>query len=294
GNYEKLDPGGVETFPKVPANFPISPFPHVRGDERWNGSIRLTQSIYEGGRMMSALRSAKLTKQQALLQYQTVIEDVLLNVRVAYNDVLLAEQEIVVQEASVNLLTNELQDQKRRFDAGTVPRFNVLRAEVELANARPRLIRAKNSYRIAKNTLVNLLGYNLPRDVWENIPLRLSGRLEAEPWDIQLPTAIAQALENRTELGALRKAVGLAKESVVNAQAGWKPSFQSFVGYGSFNSLFTDDISQDVSGWFVGVQMNWDIFDGLSTKGKIDQAKALHRRAEFDLEDNSRRVELEV
>src|SRR5262249_28134435 len=159
----------------------------------------------------------------------------------------------------------------------TVPNFNVLRAEVELANARPRLIRARNTFRIAKNTLVNLLGYNLPKEVWEDIPLRLAGRLEAEPWDIQMPVAIAQALENRTELSALRKAVGLAKESVVTAKAGAKPSFQGFAGYGSFNSLFTDDISQDVTGWFVGVQMSWDIFDGLYTKGRVDQAKALQR-----------------
>src|SRR5262249_30039032 len=43
-----------------------------------------------------------------------------------------------------------------------------------------------------------------------------------------------------------------------------------------------------------GVQMSWDIFDGLYTKGRVDQAKALQRRAEFDLEDNSRRIELEV
>ena len=292
-NYQKTEASGVETFPSVPANI-ISPFPTVRGDQKWAGDIRLVQSIYEGGRITSALRTARLTKEQALLQYQTVIADTLLQVRVAYNDILLAEQQITVQEASVNLLNNELVDQRRRFEAGTVPRFNVLRAEVELANARPRLIRARNSYRIAKNNLVNLLGYNLPREVWEDIPLRLTGRLEAEPFDLELPVAVAQALENRTELLGLRKAVSLAKEAVVTAKAARKPSVQGFVGYGARNSIFTDDLTHDVSGWYAGAQLNWDIFDGLYTQGKIDQARALQRRAEYDLEDNSRRVELEV
>ena len=40
--------------------------------------------------------------------------------------------------------------------------------------------------------------------------------------------------------------------------------------------------------------MNWDIFDGLLTRGKVDEAKALDKKAEYDVEDASRRIELEV
>src|SRR5207247_2405276 len=80
----------------------------------------------------------------------------------AYHDVLLAEQQIVVQEASVKLLAQELENTTHRFEAGAVPRFDVLRGEVELANARPRLIRARNAHRIAKNNLATLLCHTLP------------------------------------------------------------------------------------------------------------------------------------
>ena len=45
-----------------------------------------------------------------------------------------------------------------------MPQFNVLRAEVELANQQPKLIRARNSYRITKNALANVLGFNIPKD----------------------------------------------------------------------------------------------------------------------------------
>ena len=136
---------------------PVSLFRHQRSlqpHQSWNAGLKIVQSIYEGGRLGSAIRAARLTKEQALLQYQTVIADTLLATRVAYYDVLLAAQQIVVNEASVNLLGKELDDQQRRYDAGTVPRFNVLRAEVAVANARPPLIRARNDYRIAKNNLV--------------------------------------------------------------------------------------------------------------------------------------------
>ena len=102
------------------------------------------QSIYQGGKLVAAVRAAKVTKEQALAQYQTTLADTLLAVRVAYYDILLAAEQITVNEASVNLLEKELEDQQRRYDAGTVPHFNVLRAKVAVANARPPLIRAQN------------------------------------------------------------------------------------------------------------------------------------------------------
>src|SRR5207237_5635613 len=121
------------------------------------------------------------------------VANTVMDVEIAYDDVLLAEQQITVQEASVKLLERELTDTTRRFEAGTVPRFNVLRSEVELANARPKLIRARNSFRIAKNNLANVLALNLPRESLEDIPLPLAGKLQAEPCDIELPRAIALA-----------------------------------------------------------------------------------------------------
>src|SRR3989442_14892052 len=66
--------------------------------DEWAGNIRVVQSIYEGGRIRSALRSARFIREQAVLEYQTVIADTLLEVRRAYYDVLLAQQQIVVQQ----------------------------------------------------------------------------------------------------------------------------------------------------------------------------------------------------
>lgn len=289
GEYRASDQ--IESFPIF---IPGAPQLRLAQEQAWTANVRLVQSIYEGGRITSSLRAARLTKEQALLQYQTVVADTILEVRIAYYDVLLAEQQIVVQEASVKLLTRELEDTTRRYEAGTVPRFNVLRAEVELANARPRLIRAQNAYRIAKNNLANLLGYRIPPQIWEDVPLRLTGKLEAEPFDIELPTALAQALERRTELGALRKAVSLRQEDIIQAKAGYKPSVQLFSGYGSRSPSLSSDLIPGVSGWNAGAQFTWDIFDGLLTQGRVQQAKALREGAQVTLDDTGRRVELEV
>jgi len=274
-----LSPGGV-------------PFavPH----QDWNAGIQISQAIYEGGKLRAAIKAASATQQQAVAQYDTVVADTLLTVRLAYYDVLLTAQQIVVHEASVNLLQKELDDQQHRLDAGTVPKFNVLRAEVAVANERPNLIHARNQHRIAKNNLANLLGYNLPRDVWENLPLNLTDTFDTAAWNVILPDAIQQALTRRTELLALRKQIELNDLNIVNAKSGYKPTVQVFAGYNWVNNSFSANVGDELDGWNAGAQMTWNIFDGLLTHGKVIQAKAQYNHARTDLDDQSRQIELSV
>lgn len=289
GNYRRIDEGSIEIpdFPGAEQGFPIKP-------DSWKLGLQLVQSIYDGGRMQSSLRSARLIREQAILDYQTVVADALLAVRVAYDDTLLATNEIVVREASVALLTKQLEDTRRRVEAGMLTQFNVLRAEVELANARPPLIRARNFYRIAKQRLVNDMGINLPRSVMEDVPLQLSGKLEKEPFTVELSNALAQALEQRTELASLRKVEELRREGIKTAKAGYLPTVQVFGGYGVASRQFDPVFDAEVHGWEAGARANWPLFDGLLTQGKVKEAKALQQRALVDLDDVSRRIELEV
>ena len=289
GKYTDKELSLVQGFPSGASSLGIST-PH----QDWNAGVQLIQNIYAGGKLVAAFQGATATKQQAVAQYQTALADTLLLVRLAYYDVLLAEQQIVVNEASVKLLGKEFDDQKRRYDAGTVPHFNVLRAEVALANAQPNLIRARNQFRISKNVLVNLLGYNLPREVQENIPLNLTDGFDIAPWNMILPDAIQQALERRPELTVVRRQIDLDRVNIVNAKAGYKPTVQAFAGYGWLNDSFSSDLSDNLNGWSVGGQMTWNIFDGALTIGKVKQTKALYQKSKTELEDRSRQIELTV
>jgi outer membrane protein len=285
GQYQDEEITLLQQFPGF--GFPI---PH----QSWNSGIQIVQSVYMGGRMVAAIKAASATQKQAIANYQTTLADTLLNVRLAYYDVLLAAQQITVQEASVKLLQKEQEDQEHRFQAGTVPRFNVLRAEVAVANERPALISAHNSYRIAKNNLANLLGYNLPRDVWEDIPLKLTDTFDTSPYSVKLPDAIQQALTRRTELVALRKDVELQDLNIVNAKAGYKPNVSVFAGYNWVNSQFSTDPGDEFNGWNAGAQLSWNIFDGMLTYGKVKQAQAQFAKSKTVLEDQQRQIELQV
>jgi outer membrane protein TolC len=263
-------------------------------NQAWQTDGQVQQPLYAGGRIASSVRSAKLTREQAILGFQTTVADALLSTRVAYDDVLVAQQQILVQEASIKLLSNELEDVQRRFQAGTVPRFNVLRAEVELANARPRLITARNQFRIAKNNLVNRLGYTLPRGVVEDIPLQLTDNLQARPLEIDLASAVGKALQQRPELGALHKTERLRHEDILTARSGNLPSLQGFGGYQFRSPNFTDDLTAGLHGWEAGVSMSWSPWDGGATRGKITEAEARHERAIVDIQEEQRQIELEV
>ena len=286
GQYKDTDRNAIENFPGAPST----------PNQNWNAGVQVVQSIYAGGKMMAAVRAAKVTKQQALAQYQATLADTLLAVRLAYYDILLAAEQITVNETSVNLLQKELDDQQRRYDAGTVPHFNVLRASVSVANARPPLIKAQNNYRIAKNNLANLLGYNLPREIWDNIPLHLIDTLDATPYEINLPDALQQALTKRPELVALRKTEELQKLGITDASSGYKPNLSVFAGYNWFNAQFTPPVAldHDINGWNAGAQISWDIFDGMLTHGKVVQAKALYAKSKTSVDEGARNVELEV
>ncbi|MEI6193020.1 MAG: TolC family protein [Verrucomicrobiota bacterium] len=268
-------------------------------NQNWTAGLQIVQSIYQGGKLVAAIKAAKVTKQQAIAQYQTMLADTLLVVRLAYYDILLAAQQITVNQASVNLLQKELDDQQHRYDAGTVPHFNVLRAKVALANARPPLIQSQNNYRIAKNNLANLLGYDLPRDIWDNIPLNLTDTLDSAPYPINLPDSLQQALERRPELVALRKTEELQNLNITDASSGYKPNLQLFAGYNWFNQQFSGSgtapgLNNYLDGWNAGAQVSWNIFDGLLTHGKVVQAKALYQKSKTSVDEKARQIELEV
>jgi outer membrane protein len=292
--YKYTNPSDIE--PITAEVGPGENFSLTTPDQNWNADIQIVQDIYMGGRLMAAFRAADATEKQALANYQTSVADTLLNVRLAYYDVLLAAQEITVHEASVKLLEKELDDQQHRLNAGTVPKFNVLRADVAVANERPNLIQARNNYRIAKNNLSNLLGYNLPHEIWENIPLDLTDDFDAKPYPINLPDAIQQALNRRTELLSLRKDVELQQLNIINAKSGYKPTVSVFAGYDWHNAQYTPPVTLDheFDGWNAGAQLSWDIFDGALTFGKVKQAKAQYDKSRTVLDDQARQIELQV
>jgi outer membrane protein TolC len=263
-------------------------------NQSWIGDIRIVQSLYEGGRMLSAARSSRLIREQAFLVFQSTVADTLLSEANAYDDALGRAKQVEVREQQVEFLSRYRDETKKRFDAGTVPEFDVIRQEVEVANGTAALVQAQGDYRIAKQRLVELLGYNLPTTITDNLPLHLTTALAARPYPHALSAALVMALRNRTEIAALEKEERLRDEAIVTAKAGAKPSVQAFAGYELASRAATRNAGDYVNGGLAGVQMSWPIFDGFLTKGRVDEAKARRGKAAEAKAETTRLVELQV
>ena len=290
GAYQQLDEARIERV-QFSAAQPATPF---LNDQSWNANLVVTQPIYAGGKYNSMARSSRLTREAALASYQALVANTLLEVRTAYSDVLLAVEQIVVQEASKKLLERELETARRSLEAGTVPKFNVLRAEVELANALPPLIRARNQERISRNTLALLLGCDIPADSGVDIPLRTADSLKAEPFEVSVGAALNAAWVRRPEIKAAQSASQLRHEEVLQTRADLLPSLSGTAGYGVQNRNFIRDLDRTLDGWTVGVQANWLLFDFGQTQARVNMARAREERARLEVEDVRRRIELEV
>jgi len=170
----------------------------------------------------------------------------------------------------------------------------VLRAEVELANALPPLIRARNQERIFRNTLALLLGCDIPAESGVDIPLRTADSLKAEPFDVSVGAALNAAWVRRPEIKVAQSASQLRHEEVLQTRADLLPAVSGTAGYGVQNRNFVRDIDRTLDGWTVGVQANWMLFDFGQTQAKVNMARAREERARLEVEDVRRRIELEV
>src|ERR1700751_457020 len=118
--------------------------------EDYNAILRLDQNLYTGGAVTSQVAIARVNIDKANYELQEIVSRVTMDVRIAFNELLLNRAKVRVRQDSVRVLDEELKSQNEKFQAGIVGTLNVHRAEVALANERPELVNAqtqlKNSY----------------------------------------------------------------------------------------------------------------------------------------------------
>ena len=125
------------------------------------GRIEASQATkgFSGDSFGNRLLRYRASRDAAQYELQAVTSTVLASVRVAFFNVLRAVETIKVREQSLALLEEELKNARNRYEAGAGAQFDVLRAEVALANGRPPLITARNDLKIGIEELRQLLGF---------------------------------------------------------------------------------------------------------------------------------------
>jgi outer membrane protein TolC len=274
-----------------------SPTPSARATELSDVSYTISvlgKQLIFNGTTFNEIRGTFFQRDSAYFAFRNILDQLIATVKTQFYQVVVNRELIDVQQQSVNLLEQQLKDQQNRFEAGTVPRFNVLQAEVALYNQIPQLITAQNNYRISKITLAKTLGLDFQPGRGESPPLEVVGEMPYIPRTIALADAIELGKERRPFLKLARANVLNQKEQVRAAAGQWLPTITT-TGGGEWVSSPTNSSWHDISkGWIATVQGSLPIWDSGAIAGQVIQQRALLFEAKNTYDDDVRQVELEI
>ena len=265
----------------------------VNNNQAWNVAIQINQNIWSGWKNQANFSAARLANDSAFYSLRQTIDKVVADTKKLFYDVIFNRALIRVREESVAVLQSQLQDQQSRFEAGTVPRFNVLQAEVALANAIPPVIQARNALRISQFSLVKQLGLDYPSDP-ALVPIDVLGQLDYDPIKIDLAKSVFTALTRNPSLKVQRQNILIGNEQLKAALSGFQPTLNATAGYQAFNVPTSSSLDDAVNGLFFGVTGSWNIFDGLATIGATQAARASLQQSMINYDNGARGIELDV
>ncbi|HMP72031.1 MAG TPA: TolC family protein [Kiritimatiellia bacterium] len=259
----------------------------------WRVGVELNQALYSGGILAAAVRGRRLRNEALDLDVAAHEARVVADVHRAFYQVLLARDAIAVQEESITLFLRQLDLARNRYEAGSGARFDVLQAEVQVANARPPLIRAKNQYRLARERLRTALGVPASADRGDGASWVLEGELTFDPLAIDLDTALDQARELRPEKRALDRLMAAAEQDVLRARSQRKPRVGFFANYGIEKDRFEDE-ADTLEGWQAGVEARMPLWEGWRIRGETAQAVSRSLQTTWQAEALGLDIDLEV
>jgi len=255
---------------------------------RFTGTIE--QPLFTGFANLSDYQLAKLGLDVAEIQLTRARFDLILEVKVAYFEILTAGRIKDVARQSVEQLQAELTTAQNFYDVGMSPKIDVLDAEVRLAEAEQRLIRTENALRIAEASFNTILRRPIDQE------LAVEDILSYKPYDKPYESCLEVSLKNRPELMEAEKNVASAEKEITLAKSAYYP----YVSLSSNYYRAGDDPSVDGSEF--EDRENWDVvavasitfFEWGKTRFAANQKRARLRQAEEALEQIKDAVRLDV
>src|SRR5256714_7235398 len=246
--------------------------------EDYHAIIKLEQNLYTGGAVSSQVAIAQLNIAKANYDLQETISRVTMDVRIAFNELLLNRAKVRVHEDSVRVFEQELKGEQENFNAGIAGKLNVQRAEVALANERPELFTAQTDLRNSYLRLAELLGVDV-RPGAQSPPFEISGELQYRPNHADLNDCLARADANRPAIKAREKDIQIEDRQYVLDRSATRPHVRAFSGYEIYSERDPDVGPEFNYGGVVGINATWNIFDGHATKGRMQATRARREAA---------------
>jgi outer membrane protein TolC len=263
---------------------------HTGSLNTYQWATSLSQPIFTGFSLSSNYNLAELGVNYNELQVELARLDVAYSTKKAFFGYLKALKGLEVADQQVLQLTGHLKTARDFFDVGILPLNDVLKVEVELAEAQQQQVRAANALSLAGANLNTLLGRPL------DPPLVLEDLLKHHEVNVKFEQARQVAKVERPELKALEIQLQQAKWSVHQAQSGYYPQLNlqgSYIFTGE-NWDFGDSSIYDPTNWQVVTSINWPFWEWGRTMQQVNQKRAGLRKQENIHRDVQDQIELQV
>lgn len=253
----------------------------------FSGAAQLSYNIYTSGSRSARIRAAEEQLRFDELDVERLSQEIRLNVATEYYNLQQTDEQVRINRAAVENAQRSLKDAQALERAGAGTRFDVLRSQVNLANAQQELVNAISQQQIAARRLATRL--SLPESV--NISAADSVIL-AGLWNQTQEESIVLAFQNRAELQQQLVQRNISEQQRRLALSEVRPQVSLVASYNLLDA-FNDSVGI-TDGYSLGVRANWNLFDGGAAKARAAQQKANIAIAETRFADQRNQIRFQV
>lgn len=255
--------------------------------KNYSVAVSLQQVIFAWGKLYNYYKIAEIQSDIAELTRKRKEQEIRFSVTDGFYGLLILEKMVILSEESLAQLERHEDAVEKRYRAGLVPHFELLRSQVQLANLKQQVIEAKNGYNLAREGFKMLLGMDMDKEVV------ISGDLDVKEESYELDELLTEAMEERIELINMKNYERIAERGRDIARKLVLPTIVAGATYEKSRPFgFGGDEWGSNLTFNVGFQ--FDIFSGFKTRYQYEDALLLLREAELAKENLEKAIQFEV
>ncbi len=228
----------------------------------------ITQPLYSQ-KVGVALEIANTYHDYAEVSYRSAQQDAVLAVKKSFYMVMLAQKLVDANRQGLDVAKANYENVQSLYKFGKASEFDLLRAEVQLANTEPLLTSAENNLLLASNALKNTLA--LPQET----SLAVKGEFAYEELSGEVSDAAKRnALSANPVIAGLSLQESMLVKNIKIEQANFYPTINLIGAYQwqSQDNTFKVNDYRWAKIFNVGLQFSYPVFDGFRTSARVDEA----------------------
>ncbi|MGR9116563.1 MAG: TolC family protein [Gammaproteobacteria bacterium] len=266
--------GLAKPIESIPMNFDVKLYDR----DLLTASINLTYPIFTGGKRSALVGQAEKGVKMAEVGQRKSHLEVIRDVKKYYYGAQFAlEMEQLASDTLERFKALEdLTERLYQHGSMRVKKTDYLRTKTTTAMTRSILHEATYARELAHQALSNAMGLD-----WQ-AELSLAKDEPPVQLDEDLTALVTTAQSFNPDIQQLNLAVQAVGDQIDEARSGYFPviGFQASA-YKLWNEFDAGLINSDNrEGWTIGIGLQWNLFDGFQTSGKVKQAKARQRQLE--------------